>query len=187
MSKKEHLLLWGGNLWYLGEGMLGPLFAVLTQRVGGNILDITWAWAVYLAVTGVLIILIGAYSDRLAANQGREKLMLLGYGLNAVFTFGYLFVASPLHLFIVQAGLGVAMALSVPTWLALYDEHSSDEKDGFIWGLQGGEQRLISAAAILIGGFIVTTFSFDALFITMGGIQILAFFYQSRILFVREA
>ena len=40
----------------LGEGMLGPLFAVFAQRIGGNILDITWAWAIYLGMTGILTI-----------------------------------------------------------------------------------------------------------------------------------
>lgn len=42
---KEWILLWSSNLWALGEGMLGPLFAVFAQRIGGNILDITWAWS----------------------------------------------------------------------------------------------------------------------------------------------
>jgi hypothetical protein len=46
MQRKERLLLWSSNLWSLGEGMLGPLFAVFAQGIGGNILDITWAWAI---------------------------------------------------------------------------------------------------------------------------------------------
>lgn len=34
----------------LGEGMPDPLFAVFAQRIGGKILDITWAWAIQLGV-----------------------------------------------------------------------------------------------------------------------------------------
>jgi hypothetical protein len=45
-ASKKRLLLWISNLWSFGEGMLGPLFAVFAQHVGGNVLDITWAWAI---------------------------------------------------------------------------------------------------------------------------------------------
>ncbi len=41
LSKKIKVLLYGSNLWYLGEGMLGPLFTLFAQKVGGDILSIT--------------------------------------------------------------------------------------------------------------------------------------------------
>ncbi|MBI2673498.1 hypothetical protein HYX19_04505 [Candidatus Woesearchaeota archaeon] len=130
MKKKEKILLYGSNIWALGEGMLGPLFAVFTQRIGGNILDIAWAWALYLMVAGVLVILVGKISDGILS---KEKLMVTGYALNAIFTFSYLFVSSPLHLFFVQGGLGIAFALSNPTWNALYAKYEDKKQDGFIW------------------------------------------------------
>src|SRR3990172_8638092 len=117
LSSETKILLWGSNIWYLGEGMLGPLFAVFAQRIGGNILDITGAWAGYLAATGILMIYIGRIAGKKIA---LEKLLLAGYALNALFTFGYLFVSSPSHLLLVQFGLGVAAALAVPPWSALY-------------------------------------------------------------------
>lgn len=46
-------------MWYLGEGMFGPLLAVFTEQIGGDILNITAAWATYLIVTGFLTIIIG--------------------------------------------------------------------------------------------------------------------------------
>lgn len=181
--RKERLLLWSSNLWSLGEGMLGPLFAVFAQRVGGNILDITWAWAIYLGMTGMLTIVAGGVSDRIWQWCGRERLLVAGYALNALCTFGYLFVNSTMDLFLVQAGLGVALALSSPTWSALYARYSPGEtKAGFAWGLVAGEQRLILAIAIIMGGYIVNHYSFNALFITMGTIQVIATLYQARIL-----
>lgn len=181
LSNKTKILLYGSNLWYFGEGMLGPLFAVFAQRVGGNILDLTSAWATYLVVTGVLNIIIGKLSDRHIA---KEKLMVVGYALNAFFTFSYLFVSSPAGLFFTQAGLGVAAALAVPTWLALYDKHSgrTAREDGFIWGMASGQGQIITGIAIVIGGVIVNYGSFSALFITMGTIQIIATLYQAKIL-----
>ncbi|PIR78325.1 MAG: hypothetical protein COU28_02135 [Candidatus Magasanikbacteria bacterium CG10_big_fil_rev_8_21_14_0_10_36_16] len=104
MNKKIKSLLFGGNLWYFAEGMFGPLLAIFTQRIGGDILDITSAWAVYMLVTGFLTIYIGKISDKF----NKEKIMIFGYALNAFFTFTYLFVDSSLKLFVVQAGLGLA-------------------------------------------------------------------------------
>jgi len=99
-----------------------------------------------------------------------------------VFTFGYLFVSAPAHLFIVQAGLGVAAALATPTWNALYAKNEDKKHDTYEWGLAGGEAEIITGTAIVLGGVIVTYFSFTTLFISMGLIQTIATFYQARIL-----
>lgn len=182
--RRERLLLWSSNLWSLGEGLLGPLFAVFAQSIGGNILDITWAWSIYLGMTGVLTIVFGRVSDRIWQWCGRERLLVGGYALNALCTFGYLFVHTTKGLFLVQAGLGVALALSNPTWTALYARYSPGEKTaGYTWGLVAGEQRLILAVAVVLGGYIVNTYSFSTLFLAMGMVQIVATLYQARILF----
>jgi len=178
VNKKISILLFGANLWYLGEGMFGPLLAVFTERVGGDILNITGAWATYLLVTGILTIIIGRISD----SRNKEKIMIVGYALNALFTFGYIFVQDPLHLLLVQAGLGMASALATPTWNALYAQHEDRKRAGFAWGLAGGEFQIITAIAIMIGGLIVSQYSFTMLFILMGCIQIIATIYQMRIL-----
>ena len=36
LNKNLKILLYGGNIWYFAEGMLGPLFAVFTERIGGG-------------------------------------------------------------------------------------------------------------------------------------------------------
>ena len=178
LSSRIKTLLYGSNLWYLGEGMLGPLFAIFAERVGGSILEISWAWAIYLLMTGTLVILIGRVSD---GRIRKESLMVMGYALNALFTFGYLLVSSPLHLFIVQAGLGVAAALAIPTWTALYSLSADRKREGYEWGLVSGQAYIMTALAILIGGFLVSTWGFPVLFVTMGLIQTVAAIYQSRI------
>lgn len=173
------VLLIGSNLWYFGEGMFGPMFAIFADKVGGSILDITWAWATYLIVSGVLVMIIGNLADK----GSREKIMVAGYALNAFFTFCYLFVQAPFQLFLVQAGLGLAAAMAIPTWTALYDiNHKNDKKESYVWGLASGQAQIITGLAIIFGGLIVSNYSFQALFITMGIIQVIATIYQARIL-----
>ena len=179
LNKYTKILLYGGNLWFLGEGMFGPLLAVFTEKIGGSILDVSYAWATYLMVTGVLIIVCGAVSDK---HCSKERLMVGGYALNTCFTFLYLFVETPFQMLLVQAGLGLANALSVPTWNALYARYENKDHGGYTWGLAAGEALFIRGVAMLIGGFIVTRYSFTALFLTMGIIQTISTVYQAQIL-----
>jgi hypothetical protein len=89
---------------------------------------------------------------------------------------------------LVQAGLGVALALSNPTWSALYARYAPGESQaGYTWALVAGQQRLILAIAILLGGYIVNNFSFTTLFLAMGTIQVIAAIYQARILLTSPA
>ncbi len=177
MRREERYLLWSSNLWYFGSGLLGPLFAVFTQRVGGDILSITNVWGAYLVSMGICVILVGKLSDSYLT---KKSLVLWGYALNALLTFGYLLVHNPTDLLIVQVGLGFATALSAPTWSALYDKYSGRGSEGYVWGLSSGFEKIATGVAIFLGGYIVSTYSFDALFIIMGVIQILAFFVQWR-------
>lgn len=179
IRKEGKILLIGASFWWLGEGLFGPLFAVFTGRIGGDILNVTWAWATYLLVTGVFVIFMGRLSDRF----GKEKLMVLGYALNALFTWSYLLVQAPIHLFIVQAGLGISLALADPTWDALYSEYEDKKHDGYSWGISHGLEEIITGLSIIAGGLVVAYFSFNALFIIMGIIQTIGAIYQAKILY----
>lgn len=177
MNKNEKILLWSSNIWMFGDGLLGPLFAIFAAGIGGSIFDITTAWAIFMIVTGVLTVLVGKWADQI----GHEKLLIAGYALNALFTFAYLFVDSTVALFLVQAGLGVSLALANPTWAALYDRYSNDNKDGAIWGAAYGQANIATGIAALIGGLVVTYFSFKVLFLVMGILQVMATLLQLKL------
>lgn len=179
LNRHVKILLLGANIWYLGEGMLGPLFAVFSERLGGSVLDITWAWSTYLIIAGLCNIAVGKFSD---GHASKAKLMVAGYSLNALCTFGYLLVSEPQHLFFVQMGLGVSAALSGPTWAALYAHYEDKKQDGFEWGLASGQANIVTGIAIIIGGLLVNYASFKVLFTLMGTIQVVAAIVQSNIL-----
>lgn len=169
-NKKIRALLFADIFWFFGEGMLGPIFAIFAQKVGGDILDITWAWATYLIITGLLMILIGKLSDKI----NKRKIVFIGYLLNAIFTFCYLFIHTPTQLLFLQGGLGIAAALATPTWNSLYSEYGNKKKRGLSWGLADGSSQLFTGLAIILGGLIVTNYSFNLLFIIMTIIQIIS-------------
>ena len=133
----------------------------------------------YLVVGGVCTVLTGYISDRYVR---KEVLLVSGFALNTLFTFGYLFVDSAGDLLLIQVGLGVASALATPTWDALYAEGDTETSCGLRWGLAGGQAEILTGVAILLGGLIVTHVSFSALFIAMGTLQAVATLYQAQIL-----
>ena len=112
--------------------------------------------------------------------------MVLGYALNAVFTFGYLLVDTSAGLLLVQAGLGVAAAMATPTWNALFDEFSAKSVGGTAWGISEGMASIVTGVSILLGALIVSTYSFNILFLAMGAIQTVAAVYQAKILAVKR-
>lgn len=168
LAKQTKILLKSDYVMVFGTGLLGPLFAVFTEKIGGDILDISWVWATYLIVTGVVIVVVGKISDRKIA---KEKFVVAGFALSAALTFGYLLVSTPLHLFFLQFGLGIATAISYPTWDALYANYEDRKHAGYAWGLVDGGEQIIPGIAIIIGGLIIHFFSFQTLFIVMGLIQ----------------
>lgn len=174
------ILLISNTLWDFGEGMFGPLFALFSDRIGGSILDISWAWTGYLVVKGITLIFSGKISDRWIS---KESLTVAGYALNTIMTFAYLLVHSSGDLFLVECGLGMAAALTVPSWSSLYAKYIKQKNSGFLWGLARGQSDLVAALGMLIGGLIVARLSFNALFVTMGLIQLSATLYQAKILY----
>lgn len=178
MNPRAHILLVSSNLWYLAEGLFGPLLAVFAGRVGGNVLDISFAWAVFLAVAGIMNIVVGRLSD----TYSKEKILVAGYALNTLVLFGYIFVTNPMQLFFAEALLGVAAAMASPTWYSLFAKFETKHSSGKEWGLVTGQAKIATALAMVVGGYIVTYFSFTALFVLMGSIQLVATLYQAKIL-----
>ena len=183
ISKKGSILIWSSNIWNFADGLLGPLFAVFSQKIGGNVLDIASAWGTYLIVTGVFVIIVGIFSDRLP----KLPILFTGYLLTAFFTFCYLLVHTPMQLFLVQAGIGFSLALSNPTYFALLGRFTSgNERDGTMWGWADGRDKIATGLAIFVGGLIVSATSFKILFIVMGCLQLVACLYLARLFYVRR-
>ncbi len=182
LNVTQQLLLLASAFWFFGEGLLGPLFAVYAEKVGGDLLDITAAWALFLIVSGVLYIVFG----KLFRNSNRKReIMVVGYALNTIFTFCYLLVQNSHQLMLLQVGLAIAEAISSPLWDALFAKEMEKTDDVFFWSIAGGHTHLVSGIAIAVGGAVAYYISFNALFIIMGCIQAIATGIRWRVLYIQ--
>lgn len=154
--------------------MLVPIYAIYVEKIGGDILAASGAYAVFSLVYGVLMIFFGRLTDRVKES---EYFIVAGFLLSGVGFFGYMVVQNPLQLFIVQAVLGIALALMTPAHDSLYTAHLDHGRFASEWGTWEAVYWITEGIAAFVGGLIVTYVSFDALFMFMGGISFVAGFY----------
>jgi len=181
-TRPHRILLIASSLWFFGEGLFSPLFAVFSEKIGGDILEVTWALSLYLCLTGILYIVFGKL---LRKSKYKEYFLILGYLLNTLLTFSYIFIHTSHQLLLLQVGLAIAEALSTPIWDALFAKYLEKSDDSLFWGIAGGHSQLVSGIAIALGGLVIYYFSFNLLFIMMGCIQAFATLVQTRLLFLR--
>ncbi len=180
LTKVESILLWSSNIWGFGTGMLGPLYAVFAQKVGGDILELSWAYACYLVTMGLGVVVVGRIADK---RNDAKVLLVVGAAVGSVAAFSYLLVSSMWGLLVVQILSGVSTALREPSWYSLYDRYSGEgNNDGVVWGLAAGLWYVCQGIALMAGAYLVYAYSFDVLFIVMGTILAISTLYQATIL-----
>ena len=148
----------------LAGAMLGPIYALYVERVGGDLLDASFAGGIFAFVAGTTVLLSGKYSDKL---KQKKLIVILGYTIMGVGFLLYTQVNSILFLLLVQVLIGFGEAIYNPPFDALYSEHLDKGKDGTEWGAWEAINYYSIAIGAIMGGFIVTNFGFTPLFVTM--------------------
>ena len=164
-NKKISILLLTNSLILLAGAMIGPIYALFVERVGGSLLDASYAFATFCLVAGVVTLVSGRYSDRMKEN---ELILVLGYSIMGLGYFGYMLVDSIWTLLLVQVVIGLGEAIYSPSFDAIYSKHLDDKKFGRTWGLWESLYYFTTAFGAIVGGSLVTFFGFNAMFVIMG-------------------
>jgi MFS family permease len=111
----------------------------------------------------------------------QELLLAVGYIIRAVAFLSYAYMSSMAQLIMTQVLWGVAVAISIPAFDALYAAHTSKEASIAEWGGLEGVTSIATGIAALIGGLIINSFGFQPIFFTMAGITLLIAIYIWRL------
>lgn len=146
-------------------GMFSPFYAIFVQKIGGDISFAGISWAVFEIVCGVLMLLFTKWEMRV---REQELLLALGYILRAVVFVSYVYMTSMTQLLLTQVLWGIAVAIGVPAFDAVYAAHTTKGNNALAeWsGLEGMIAIAIGVAA-LSGGFIIEAFGFAVIFWAM--------------------
>ncbi|MFC1645174.1 MFS transporter [Patescibacteria group bacterium] len=156
------ILLYTNAMVLMAGAMLGPIYALFVEKVGGDLMDASIAGSIFALVAGLTTLISGKYSDKIKEN---ELVVVLGYLFMGLGFLLYFWVNSVIFLFIVQAIIGLGEAIYAPAFDALYSKHLDGKKAGSQWGAWESMNYFTTAVGALIGGGIVTVFGFQSLFI----------------------
>lgn len=148
----------------LALGMIGPIYAIFVEEIGGDILDASWAYFAFMMTSGVMMYLISHWEDKA---KHKEKLVTMGYLLTALGCLSYIFVHNQISLVITQIILGVAEAVQVPAYDALYSKYLDKSKEASEWGDWESMRYIMTAIAAIVGGYLAYQYGFKILFIVM--------------------
>jgi MFS family permease len=175
------MLLITDSFYILAGALIGPIYALFVEKVGGDLLDASGAFAIFMITAAVVIFLLAFWEDR---SKHQKKFVIAGYGIGVLGYLGYLFVNSTMSLFIVQAILGLSLALKDPAYDALYSD--SKKHLALSWGAWEALNYLMLGVGALIGGLIAQELGFSVLLWCMFILSIISFLVSLRLISVKE-
>lgn len=113
LNKILSVLLITNALILIAGAMLGPIYALFVEDIGGSLLDASYAGMVYAIVAGIVVMISDRYADKLKHPE---------YVIAAGFLY-YFFVDSIFELLIAQAAIGLGEAICSPVYDAIYSKH----------------------------------------------------------------
>lgn len=138
------------------QGVFVPIYAFFVQKIGGGLLETSWAIAVYSIIMGIGTIIIHKIKW---AQRYRMHFLWSGW-LLWVMSIAVYFVMTQniITLYISQILNGIGDALSRPEFDALFSrETKRDLEVG--WAFFEGTTSIFAGIAALVGGFIATYFT----------------------------
>lgn len=165
MKRPLKIILITNSLVILAGALLGPIYAIYVEEIGGDILTVGSTYAIFSIVAGTVIIFLGKIEDKI---KNKKRLVIGAYFLLALGFFGYLLVKSPMHLFLIQIIIGIGQAIYIPALDVLYDKNIESRKAAYQWGLWEGIYYIIGGVAAFIGAWVANIYGFSILFIFMG-------------------
>lgn len=159
-------------------GFISPIFAVfLTEQIiGGSLVVVGIAEAIFLGVKSVLQIPIGMLIDRTEGEKIDFWFVVGGSLLMSLSVFLYLVATLPWHIYLIELLAGVASAMAYPAWTGLFTRNMEEGKESFAWSLASTTSELGSAATAAIGGYLADRLGFSPLFVIVGVVALLGTF-----------
>lgn len=164
LNKALRILLITNSMIFLAAAMLGPIYALFIEKIGGKLLDASFAGGILAFTAGLTVLLSGKYSDRIKEN---ELVVVAGYSIVGIGFLLYTVANSIWSVFLIQILIGLGEAIYLPAFDALYSKHLDLNKSGTQWGMWESMRYFSTAAGAIIGGFIATKLGFNVLFLAM--------------------
>lgn len=161
-------LIFSNFLFEAGFGFFMPVFAVFItdQIAAGDLAVAGYAVGIYWILKSIMQIPIGRLLDRVKGEWDDFWALLCGHFIMGLVVLLYMFVHSPVQLYLLQVLLAFGGALSVPSWYAMFTRHIDRLKEGFEWSINSSLSfGLGTGGAGIIGGILAKQYGFEIIFL----------------------
>ncbi|MDO8633187.1 MAG: MFS transporter [Candidatus Wildermuthbacteria bacterium] len=151
-------------------GFIGPIFALfLTEQIaGGSIQMVGFAVAVYWVTKSGIQPFLAHFLDVTDGEKDDFWFLVAGMFAANLVPFGFLFATNMFHIFILQVLHGIAMAMVVPSWAAIFTRHIQKGWEAFSWSIESTALGFAAGLAAAFGGILAGTLGFKAVFLIVG-------------------
>ena len=170
------------SLSFVEGSVLSVALPAIRASYGAGAQEVQWVVNTYLLPLSALLLLGGALGDHF----GRRRLLVIGTSIFAATSLMCALAPSLPILLAARAAQGIGAALLLPNSLALLNAAFSGEKRGRAVGIWAASGAAMAAVAPLIGGWLVDTVGWPAIFyinlpLALGAILLaLRFVIESR-------
>lgn len=177
-NKALRILLVTNGFVLLAGAMLGPIYALFVEKIGGDLLDASITGGIFALAAGITTLIAGRYADKV---KREELIVAAGYALMGIGYILYLFVNSIWFLFAVQILIGFSEAFYSPAFDAVYSKHLIKKKSGREWGAWEAMNYFSIAIGAIVGGLLAKYFGFNTLFVAMAALCFVSTSYIWRL------
>jgi len=179
IRKDSKILLISSFFGHFALGLLGPIYAIFVQHIGGDLLEAGVAYALFSIFAGIFVIIFGTSKF---FEKHLRHMVVVAYGLLSLSCLGYIFVNNSIQLFIVQIVLGIASGILEPSWDSLFAEKMPAKDASKNWALWSGGASLMIGISAIVGSLIASKLSFQIMFIVMFFVSLGAMINSIRII-----
>lgn len=146
-------------------GLLGPVFALFIEDyiIGGGEAVAGIAAGIFLFTKSILQIPVANMIDRVRGEKDDFWFLTTFSLLMGAMPLAYLFISTPMQLYVVQFFYGIVTALTFPSYMTIFTRHIDKGKEGTEWGVYYTFTDIVSALLAVVGGYMAAREGFDAL------------------------
>lgn len=152
-------------IYYFAAMLMGPLYAVYIQKIGGGVLLISITTGTFYVATTLFLIFMARFGDRI---RRKDWVLALSYIVKGLGFWAYIVANSSLILLLIQVVMGLAEALGTPTFGAIFAKHLDKKEEVMEYSDWSLIANLVMALGTILGGFIVAGLGFNFLFVVIG-------------------
>ncbi len=180
LNRALKILVYTNSMTLLAAAMLAPIYAIFVEEVGWDLMDASIAGGIFALVAGITTIIAGRWTDKI---KEKKLIIILWYIIMGIGFLLYFWVDSVIFLFIVQSIIWLGEAVYSPAFDALFSKNLDKNKSATQWWAWESTFYFTTAIWAVSGGWLVTLFGFQALFVTMA---IMCFGSALYLLFLKQ-